>query len=395
MARNPTRPQPRRTGRQSPRRAAGQEPRLSDRRDPHRTPRRNERRTDADPFLSTIRNHRLTYLVLIALVVVTVVVATQVRSHSLAQDQTSGQAQQQEEAQSQDQAQGQGDSQDSQSEADTKAQGDPSASEAKVDVDSFTLAATSTSGGLTESDLDGVAQALRDLGQKGIHPAISLETFDGSLTVSYNENTSYYTASSIKALYVTALMEKKVDTGSVSYANIQAPVEAAIIYSDNASYEKLRSSYGSEVLSQWMRDHDVPAGVYESVEDYAETGYPRSTSAQLLAAWKAIYAYTSSGKGKGATLADLLTRREKSPIREALATEDGAGDVMTMSKAGWYPLTDGQQVNPATNDAGVVIREGNDRGSYTLAVMSDADADLDALEPLVKSLDRLVCAHQQ
>ena len=62
-----------------------------------------------------------------------------------------------------------------------------------------------------------------------------------------------------------------------------------------------------------------------------------------------------------------------------------------MSKAGWCPKNEGSDDEPASNDAGVVIRSHDEGKSYVVAIMSDASSDLDALKPLIKAVDDFVC----
>ena len=261
------------------------------------------------------------------------------------------------------------------------------------DVNSLTLRAESSSGNVSPDDLKDIKAAIESLNEQNIHPAVSLQTIDGSLSVSYNDNTSYYTASSIKGVYITALLQEQVDTDETPYANVKTLIENAIIYSDNSSYASLRRQYGDDCLKAWMKENDIDPGVYDTTDEYAEVWYPRSTSAQLMDAWLSIYPYVTGDEGCGPALAKILKQREVSPIKDAVQGESDSDEVTTMSKAGWYPLTSEQEVTPAANDAGIVIREGNDRTSYAIAIMSDANQDLDALKPLISALDQFVTSH--
>ncbi|WP_058270642.1 serine hydrolase [Olsenella massiliensis] len=265
-----------------------------------------------------------------------------------------------------------------------------SATSADIDVGSARLHVTSSLRGIDESRLDPVVEALRGLSDKGINVSLDLRTLDGNMTMGFRTNTSYYTASSIKGLYVCALFQQLVDTGQVPLSDVEERAQAAVMWSDNASYGSLRSQYGTEFFASWLDAAGMGMGAYGTRKEYVDQRYPQSTPEQLREAWEAIWRYLSSGRGASATLRSFFEQRERSPIKDALGDEDD-DSVITLSKAGWFPLTEEQGVSPAANDAGVVVRPGDDGRSYVVAVMSDSSEDLEALKPLVKALDDYVC----
>ena len=263
-----------------------------------------------------------------------------------------------------------------------------------VTVGYSTLRATSSTPNLVQEDLTDIRRALARLRVEGINASIDLETIDKSLTLSYRETAGYYSASSIKGLYAVALYQKRVDTGRVPLSSVQTAVEQMIENSDNSAYMSLWLRYRNNFLGAWLNDNNVSLGIYDTREDYLKKPYPTSTPEQLRQAWRSMYAYLTSNEGNSASLAKFFQDRSVSPIKDVLEAK-GEQDVTSMSKAGWCPKNEGSDDEPASNDAGVVIRPHDEGKSYVVAIMSDASSDLDALKPLIKAVDDFVCSRHR
>lgn len=261
-----------------------------------------------------------------------------------------------------------------------------------VTVGYSTLRATSSTPNLAQGDLTDIERALARLRAEGINASIDLETIDRSLALSYRETAGYYSASSIKGLYAVALYQRRVDTGRVPLSSVQKAVEQMIENSDNSAYMSLWLRYRNNFLGAWLDDNNVGLGVYDTRNGYLEKPYPTSTPEQLRQAWRSMYAYLTSNEGNSASLATFFQERSVSPIKDVIEAK-GEPDVTSMSKAGWCPKNEGSDDEPASNDAGVVIRPHDEGKSYVVAIMSDASSDLDALKPLIKAVDDFVCSH--
>lgn len=255
-----------------------------------------------------------------------------------------------------------------------------------AEADGGTVVLTGDVGSHTADDLSAIVQELDALHDGGIQAGVTVTSLDGSITLTYQQDQSFYAASTIKAPYACAVLEEGLPAGTVSLTSLRDPVSSALLYSDNESYKQLRDSYGDDVFLTWLQRHDVSMGTYGSLSDYARDHYPFSTPEQLTQMWRAIWAFVSSDAQGASYLKDLLARREESPIADALGPQ-----TETYSKAGWYPETDGSDAAPASNDAGVVIH-GSDSTSYVISVMSTAPSELDKLKGLISAIDHLMNA---
>ena len=255
-----------------------------------------------------------------------------------------------------------------------------------AEADGGTLVLSGNVGSRTADDLSAIIQELNALHDEGIQAGVAVTSLDGSITLTYQQDQSFYAASTIKAPYVCAVLEEDLPAGTASLASLRDPMSSVLLYSDNDSYKQLRDSYGDDVFLAWLQQHDISAGTYGSQADYARDHYPFSTPEQLTQMWQAIWAFVSSDAEGAAYMKDLLARREESPIADALGSQ-----TETYSKAGWYPETDGSDAAPASNDAGIVIHGGGST-SYVISVMSTAPSELGKLKGLISAIDHLMDA---
>ena len=255
-----------------------------------------------------------------------------------------------------------------------------------AEADGGALVLSGDVGSRTADDLSAIVQELDALHDEGIQAGVAVTSLDGSITLTYQRDQSFYAASTIKAPYACAVLEEGLPAGTASLASLRDLLSSMLLYSDNGSYKQMRDSYGDDMFLTWLQQHDVSAGTYGSLSDYAHDHYPFSTPEQLTQMWQAIWAFASSDAQGASYLRDLLARREESPIADALGSQ-----TETYSKAGWYPQTDSSDAAPASNDAGVVIH-GSDSTSYVISVMSTAPSELDRLEGLISAIDHLMSA---
>ena len=256
-------------------------------------------------------------------------------------------------------------------------------------VGSGTLEVTGIARGGSPREVADLESAISSFEANGWSLGIYLEDLDGETCVSYNAESSFYTASSIKGPYVCALLQELVDTGQVSWEDVSDRVTRTIVDSDNDAYASLVEQYGRDFFVSWLNEHDVSLGPYETRQQYVAWKYPHSTPHQLAEEWRAVYAYLSSVSGHSSDLAGLFQARTTSPMADVLGDR-----YVTLSKAGWYPKDENALFGKAANDAGVVLVPDSEGGPYIMVVMSTAPAELDQLEPVISALDMLDAAER-
>lgn len=256
-------------------------------------------------------------------------------------------------------------------------------------VGSGTLEVTGIVRDGSTQEVANLESAISNFEANGWSLGIYLEDLDGETCVSYNAESSFYTASSIKGPYVCALLQELVDTGQVSWGDVSDRVTRTIVDSDNDAYASLVEQYGQDFFVSWLNEHEVSLGPYETRQQYVAWKYPHSTPHQLAEEWEAVYAYLSSGSGHSSDLAGLFQARTTSPIANVLGDR-----YVTWSKAGWYPKDEDAIFTKAANDAGVVLVPASQGGPYIVVVMSTAPAELDQLEPVISALDTLDAAER-
>lgn len=222
-------------------------------------------------------------------------------------------------------------------------------------------------------------QAISALEARGYVVGVCARDLRTGVTVTYDADADFYTASAIKGPYVISVFQELVDAGSLDAADAYRYAAPIILNSDNDAYVALSDRLGRSCFAAWLRQGHVEAGAYPSVDAYAAPHYPHSTARQLAQEWAHAYAYLASGRGHSATLLALLANRTVSPIKDALGEK-----CQTLSKAGWYPVDEGI-ADPATNDAGIVM---GPRGPYVIAILSNAPEDFDAVEGIATAVDQ-------
>lgn len=208
---------------------------------------------------------------------------------------------------------------------------------------------------------------------------IALVDLDSGHSLRYRADTSYYSASSIKAPFTIAGYEQLVDSGSVDAAAADPLAQRALAESDNDAYLELRDLFGSEAFAAWLADAGIDPGSYATLSELADTHYPHLCPNQELAMWTYAYPYLTGGTDSAQKLTSYLLARNVSPIKAALGSR-----YATWSKAGWIDLYAGGGVEPATWDSGIVFATS---GTYVVSIGSDAPSDLAALQRLVPAID--------
>lgn len=231
--------------------------------------------------------------------------------------------------------------------------------------------------GIQLSALEGVEQteaflsletAVAALNKQGIKVGLYLQDLSTEDAIRLRADETFYPASSIKIAASTMAME--TDGGA---AVGTGTVQSCLVYSDNAAYARIVSTYGRGNLIQWLTDNGAPEAAATVVDDY-----PWISPSELGAVWTSAEKFLQTGTDASQTLGEYLAETEYSVAGELLRSDT----VTVQSKPGWYPA-DSYDCS-ATNDAGVVTKSD---GSYVFVVMTDANEDFEAIKPLVSALD--------
>ncbi|WP_394404645.1 serine hydrolase [Streptococcus sp. 20-1249] len=214
----------------------------------------------------------------------------------------------------------------------------------------------------TKKDLLKAIRSIQNVGYQLGFIMVDVRTKQG---LEFNADQKFYAASTVKGPFVASLAAK--NPMSIRYS--KAMMQSVLQYSSNEGYWSLRvDTYGDSSLRAWTRE----AGVRESVVDAL---YPYYSSRELHKLWQRNYTYFTNGK-TGQQVGTWFENPNLSPIKSVLGDQ-----YRTQSKAGWiaYP---GYH---AASDAGIVYAKS---GPYILAIMTDADAQLYRLNPVVTALHK-------
>lgn len=229
------------------------------------------------------------------------------------------------------------------------------------------------------SEFADLTQAVGSFEDHGYSLSITLRDLSTGRCLYYQPDEYYYSASSIKGPFAIAGYQLEVDGGLVD-ASVADPIaRRALVYSDNDAYLQLRNLFDADYFAEWLAMAEVSPGAYDTLSELAGIHYPHLSTNQMAAMWTYAYDYLSSGGNSAETLVSYLRQREVSPIKDAVGdTSD------SWSKAGWIDIYSGDDVEPATWDAGVVLAPS---GTYVVAIASDAPADLSALGSVAAAVD--------
>lgn len=230
---------------------------------------------------------------------------------------------------------------------------------------------------------DQLSAAINAIEAEGYAVGLALYDINTGITVSYNADLAFYSASSLKGPYVIGLTKYQLGDNVTSESG---RIENIVEWSDNDAYSSLRDAYGNDSFAQ-LADaagatamSATPAADNFAGYDFYSTSltdnkYEYISPNQLLALWKECYGFLSSDEPGANYLSEVFQTPEISAIRmsaSALGT--------TWSKAGWYPDSDGYNT---TVDAGAVC---TNTGDFILCVMTNKGEDFVALESIVSPL---------
>lgn len=217
-------------------------------------------------------------------------------------------------------------------------------------------------------ELAAVEEALAALQEDGSTVGFVLWDMDSDRSLRYNDDSRFYSASSIKIAVCTMIFEE--NGGGAGYSDT---IYNALVNSSNDDFSRLTHIFGYANVSEWL----IANGAPEAGADAASSQYVYISASELANVWQEVWRYGTSGEDGSEELGSYLAQTNHSPIGTTLR------DVYEVwSKPGWYP-NDSYNI-PASNDAGIVF---SDTGDYVLVVLTDIGDNTDALIPLIEALD--------
>ena len=246
------------------------------------------------------------------------------------------------------------------------------------------ITGTNANGGSALQELTDATHAIEQAGFAVGYAMLDLAT---GVSVSYNADAQFYSASSIKGPYVTSVVQYEL--GASAQSSEGNRISAIIESSDNAAYSNMRDAYGNSSFAKLV-DASGAAGMpahgsttavskaaaSQSGESIADNKYEFLTPNQMLALWRQSYQFLSSDEPGASWLASVFETPETSAIRVTAGTLG-----TTWSKAGWYPA--GSAGYSTTVDAGVVRTSS---GDVLIAIMTTEPENFAAVESVLSPL---------
>lgn len=247
-----------------------------------------------------------------------------------------------------------------------------------------TISGTTASGGSVLQELTDATHVIEQAGFAVGYAMLDLST---GVSVSYNADAQFYSASSIKGPYVTSVV--RYELGDSAQSSEGSRISAIIESSDNAAYSNMRDAYGNSSFAALvdasgaaqMPSHGATSAVAkaaaaQSGASITDNKYEFFTPNQMLALWQQCYEFLSSGEPGASWLASVFETPETSAIRVTAGTLG-----TTWSKAGWYPA--GDAGFGTTVDAGVVRTS---TGDVLVSVMTTEPENFAAIESVLSPL---------
>lgn len=219
---------------------------------------------------------------------------------------------------------------------------------------------------LSERSLTSLDHALAYYNDNGYEAGYLLMDLGTGRGIAGNLDASIYGASSFKGPYCAYVVNKEFpnDINRTSSTRL-AQVENTIVWSDNSSYGKLRRTYGTDGMEEWLSE----AGVNTALVN--DTYFPHYTTRQSALMWLKIYDYLTTADTSAAQwLSDVFARTEVSFLRNGASgtTSEGHTDYLpeegSGTEEGVEEGAEGTEAEAGAEDDG--------------AVEAEADAETDA-----------------
>lgn len=181
--------------------------------------------------------------------------------------------------------------------------------------------------------------------------------------VAYNPDQKFYSASSVKGLYIGALTAQNRN----AYYNDSGIMREILRTSSDALYHQLYNKYGYTYLRKWCDQTNI--------ERYVGTNmYSNYNAREMAKLWVKMFEFFSSGD-YGNEIGSWYQNPNRSPIHEVLGRS-----YTTRSKAGWI----GEPGYNAAVDGGIIYAAS---GPYIITIISNMPGSLERLYGLVSLLN--------
>lgn len=174
---------------------------------------------------------------------------------------------------------------------------------------------------LSDRSLVSLNNALSYYDNNGYEASYLIMDIGTGRGIAGNLDTPIYGASSFKGPYCAYVVNKEFpnDIDRASSTRL-TQVENTIVWSDNASYGKLRRTYGTDGMEEWLAE----AGVDTSLVN--DTYFPTYTARQSALMWLKIYEYLTTADTSAAQwLSDTFGKTEVSFLRNGALGTTSAG----------------------------------------------------------------------
>lgn len=183
---------------------------------------------------------------------------------------------------------------------------------------------------LSDRSLESLDRSLTYYDDNGYEASYLLMDLGTGRGIAGNLDASIYGASSFKGPYCAYVVNKEFPNDIERTKSTRlAQVENTIVWSDNASYGKLRRAYGTDGMAAWLAEAGVDT---ELVHD---TYFPTYTARQSALMWLKIYDYLTTADTSAAQwLSDVFARTEVSFLRNGALGTTSAGDTDYLPEEG-------------------------------------------------------------
>ena len=174
---------------------------------------------------------------------------------------------------------------------------------------------------LSDRSLVSLNNALSYYDNNGYEASYLIMDLGTGRGIAGNVDVPIYGASSFKGPYCAYVVNKEfpndIDRASSSRLT---QVENTIVWSDNASYGKLRRTYGNDGMEAWLAEAGVDTALVN------DTYFPTYTARQSALMWLKIYEYLTTADTSAASwLSDTFGKTEVSFLRNGALGTTSAG----------------------------------------------------------------------
>ncbi len=212
--------------------------------------------------------------------------------------------------------------------------------------------------------LHSIKNAVTSIQNSGCYVSFIMVDLTTGAGVAYDPNRTVYGASCVKGPYIASVCRSH--PGSVN-GSVSSLMNSTAVYSDNNTYQSLRSRFGSGCLSSFSSYSGAGLKDVSTWLDF--------TPKQLAKLWVGSYWYFfKDTNSKSSFCRNLFTHPNKSFIRPAVSSA-------TYTKAGWGPFPKSGNIY---NDAGIVMAGGR---PYVVVIMSNGFFQDGKLRTLARAID--------